>query len=450
LINRDISNGSRRANELLSILRIAFLYGCFKREDIEHILNVKRETLNRQYGLASQVTELIPAIPDKRIDGRLVKYEDISVLTDDLWKIHNLEQEDIPINDNRKVQYEYILKSLAREGKKTARQIVKYCQDCMDKTGYDVNAEDRVLDAARKELRSFGIIKMDELKEYVFPLKLNLEADEENCERFKDFISYAMHILVPAIEGHYLLGFMKDWTGDDSASRKSVFCFHGYQPQKILDEKNMVELQWYIRMKKAVQFSYIDNDMDRLGIREASENQKRNVMPYKILHEIRYGRSFLVGYCLDNKSMRGYRLDRISNIKKSEKMWQEGISIKEEYEKSFAGTWMGGRIIEPCPERKKVKLEIMNPALNEGRIRKMGITPQRHGRICREGKQCYYEITVPNARDLKPWIMSLRNKVRIASVTGEKSGREYTFEPGELGDDIVKTLKEMAKRYGAL
>lgn len=467
--NRDSSNPNRKANELLAIIRLAFLYGCFKRQDIENILHVNKETLNRQYGLMYPITDYIPAVPNQRVDGKLVKYEDVPGLLDELWKVHDLEGDDIAAYDDRKMQYKLILETLAEGNKKTVQQITRYCQDKIDNDGYEVKADDRVLGTARNELEVFGIIKCSVLGEngkyrkYSLSTVLETKGRENAYLCLREFIRYAVHILYPSIGGHYLWNLLGDTCRDNSWQKGDIFWFQGYQPQKILDEKNIVELQMYIRKRQVVRFSFLDNEDSRLGISKESVSQRKNVMPYRIFHDIRYGRTYLVGYCLDNQRMRGYRIDRISNIRKSREKWEGSISLEQEYENSFAGTWMGGRVIETFSEnqgKKRVRLEIMNPQMNEERIRKMGITPQRHGRIQWEGEHCYYEITVPNTRDLKPWIMSLKNKVRLVTVTGVQSGqkaadqndtgRNETGQAYDLQQDLIRTLKKMAVNYGKL
>lgn len=450
MINRDSSNRNRKANELLIIMRLAFLYGCFKRQDIVNILHVKKETLNRQYGLMSQITDYIPAIPDQRLDGRLVKYEDVSGLLDELWNIYNLTVEDIPFDDDRKVQYGLILESLAKGEKKTAREIVRFCQDRIDELECNVKSDDRVLDAAKKELEAFGLIRRDSFGKYCFSVVLEVEEDRDKMIQLREFTHYAMHILYPSLGGHYMWELLGNMQQKNTDSQREIFWFQGYQPQKILDEKTILELQMYIHQKSVVQFEFLDNEESRLGILNESVSQKKNVMPYRILHDIRYGRTYLVGYCLDNQRMRGYRTDRISDIRKSKEKWKDSVSLGREYEKNFSGTWMGGRVIEPSQERKRVRLEILNPQMNEERIRKMGITPQRRGNIQWEGEHCYYEITVPNTRDLKPWVMSLKNKVRVVSVTGEQSGQDYTGQADGLRQEMIRTLKQMAVNYGKL
>lgn len=97
---------------------------------------------------------------------------------------------------------------------------------------------------------------------------------------------------------------------------------------------------------------------------------------------------------------------------------------------------------------KRVRLEILEPEKILLKIKREGVTENRKGYFLRDKNRCFYEILVSDPSDMKPWIMSMGKSVKVISVTGAKSGKDYSDDMDELPEDIKRTLRKMQAQYG--
>ncbi|MGN0291832.1 MAG: helix-turn-helix transcriptional regulator [Lachnospiraceae bacterium] len=445
----------RSARELNDIIRLSYIYGCFRRDQIKNILNVSKGRLNHQYGLINEIFNNDSyAVPDERIDGEVVlDYEKLRSDVNDLWKVYVevIEEKEGSIKHFRRMQYQAAIRAAlqSKEGFKLGD-----CQRCYDllrednpqeeEENYSRNSESSLRKALR-ELENLGVLKRQGQK-YSLVSEPLPELTIEEGQELQAFLKYAINLIFPALPGYYLYQILQKKYPCRLTENQDCYYFRGYQAHAILDEGNYIELAECFMEEKIgkykIVFDYIDNEESRLAVQKGAEKQRKEVLPYHILHDKSYGRTFLVGYCLGNQKMRGYRLDCMRNIQIKEE--KHDIDLTGLYKETFQGTWSGGRTIEK--ERRKILLEIKNKEAL-GRIKREAITATRKGVIIEKEGKLYYEIVVPNPLDIKPWIMSLGKDVKIISITGEKTGKKYTGEPTELLEDVKETWRKMWELY---
>lgn len=452
---------NRKARELNDIVRLIYIYGCFGRQEMINILNANAERLNHQYGLLDEVFKNNQfRIPRKGKNKKIVP--DDKLLQSDMSELWNVYMEpekrkEDNLRTARKHQYSIALELAAKYQEGFQLKDFQCCYDRkypredgeFKETGSCSRSSERSHRAALKELTELGLLKKYghtyKAKYSLFPQLTETEAAELLC-----FLKYAVKLLYPALPGYYLYQALQE-KGEKKYKEKNLnlYC-KGYHAHVILDEGCYMELEEMLQKSntdfRKIFFDYIDNDGSRLEIQKPAKKRKCEIFPYRFLHDMCYGRTFLVGYSLNNRKMSAYRLDLIKNPKSVPCVLQEEKPDMEQlYRETFHNTWAGGAAAK---EMKRVRLEILEPEKVLLKIKREGVTENRKGYFLRDKNRRFYEILVSDPSDMKPWIMSMGKSVEVVSVTGAKSGKDYSDDMDELPEVIKRTLRKMQAQYG--
>ena len=193
----------------------------------------------------------------------------------------------------------------------------------------------------------------------------------------------------------------------------------GFTPAESRENlRTMLQLFQAFRRQNRVRFHYTSASC-------GEKTKGREVNPYGLVS--RNGVWYMVGYCLDAKDMRIFRIDHIARLTILE---NSNYKVPEEFSliKKYGSLW--GIWTSPSPI-ETVRLQVhADIASNFETIR------YHSSQEVQKNPDGSLEVrfTVGGAREMVPWLLGLGRNIKV-------------FEPAWLREELVKSAKEMLCQY---
>ncbi len=281
-------------------------------------------------------------------------------------------------------------------------------------------SSDSTKKARIKELKHMGVVRTASSSLLDLELEKRLRNEEIDINSFYGFLCYSLAFLHPSIYGHELLRLVSRIAKEKGIDPIEPYIkYMGYQAQSILSNEKCMDIIDCIHHTKMLTFKYQENEDTSLRYDEAQKNKQpiTNVLPYKMIYDVQYGRYNMIAMDLDKYgltrdpkgSMRKFRVEYMERLSQKETRKYKKLnldSLKKKmnraYRECYDGTW-AGRGTEDGRYRKIVFLRCFPD----------GTSPEKRDYDwhfpCKyqgydENEHTYY-IIVPDYRDIKPWIM---------------------------------------------
>lgn len=329
-----------------------------------------------------------------------------------------------------------------------------------------------------KELKYMGVLTEGD-GELINSLRENCEAAGVDYQSLYELLCYSMHFLHPGLIGYRLSeGIAAIYESLEAANGNELLDanikYSGFQPQSILEYDKVIDIMTTIEAgDELLAFDYLENEdsiLEHLSASEDNRSKREEIMPYRLIYDIRYGRYYMIGLDLaelragkEEAVMKRYRLDYMEMLDTKELdiemiKWIEAMEGKNEednkeeyrtkprieaaakylsirkqqlYDLSYDGTWISrGTFTDKHYYRRITLRRFFTSDTREPR--RADYERYVH---CKYGfyneEEHTYDVIIPNYLDIKPWIM------------------EHLAEDGQgwfgiVGEKRVK-LKEAAK-----
>lgn len=419
-------------DNIRSILREMFLYGCFSREDYE----------NKKIGSSRKVSYEI-----RRIQQYIEK-EFIRTDRDGKVKLLSLSYDAITNTKNFLVST-YLNKSFTRTDIMLHYYIllilnniskpltINEIEDALVENNlidYEVISSKTIERKVKKLCDSMGLIqakKIGRSKVYSIEEDILEELTSEEVDKLMDMVSLYKNILFPNMAGYYLEDTHKQYMeferGMDNCS-DDIFQYQKLHFHPIIEEEILWKLLNAIKDKKKITLEY------NKDIPSRSRYSSEEIIPYKIRYDVECGRWYLISFKGDKCFIS--RLDRLSDVKILNQHYNED-GLEERYKKAMMYSWSAVQINGNTePETFKFKVTIDDSSENYiiDRIKAELETYE----VEEIDRYTYiFTKTVNDCNELTPWIRGYAGRIEV-------------IEPAYIRKKINRDWKEMLKSYGVI
>ena len=419
-------------DNIRSILREMFLYGCFSREDYE----------NKKIGSSRKVSYEI-----RRIQQYIEK-EFIRIDRDGKVKLLSLSYDAITNTKNFLVST-YLNKSFTKTdivlhynillilNRSDKPLTMNEIEDELVKNNlidYEIISSKTIERKVKKLSDSMGIIqskKVGRSKVYSIADDIFLDLTSEELDKLMDIVSLCKNIIFPNISGYYLEDTLKQYM---KFERKIDYCFDDiFQYQKlhfhpIIEEEVLWKLLNAIKDKKRVVLEYNKN------INSRSRYNSEEIIPYKIRYDVECGRWYLISFKGDKCFIS--RLDRIADVRILNINYNEDC-LEDKYKKAMMYSWSAVQINGNTePEVFKFKVSISDSSENYI-IDKIKAELETYEVEKIDEYTYLFTKIVNDCNELTPWIRGYAGRIEV-------------IEPAYIRKKINRDWKEMLKNYGVI
>lgn len=416
----------RDYSSIRRILRNHYIYGFYTKKDYENF-GIKSRTYEKYQ---KKINYLLPDnfLKDKKQNKRVIHFCEYDMYENTQNDIVNTFRAKNFVSQDIKVYFyclQMLNKSIGRE--MGLSEFVKGAPDASDK-----NFSKQNIDPNIKELIKYGyIIYNKERKKYRLRDDIFEELTDEELEDIytllemvKDHISFE----VPFFFLQNKLGlYMSSDRGKDDVLTDFFLSKHSHLFNVVDDEIVYKILKCISKQSNAL-------------ITINSKNGKQNIttVPVKIIHDVFYGRQYLLSYSEEYNNFSTYRIDTIEDVKEGLKLDDDKFNKILEASSVEELCWCTSAV--SSEKETLVKIEFSFDEDKEffilDRIKREG----SNGIITKiEGGRYLYEISVKDPKEMIPWIRSFGERARVI-----ESGKF------KIEEQILSDWKELLEKYGAI
>ena len=418
-------------DNIRSILREIFLYGCFSREDYE----------NKKIGSSRKVSYEM-----RRIQQYIAK-DFIKSDRDGKTKLLSLSYDSITNTKNFLVGtylnksftrtdlilYYYILLAINSSEKYLS---INEIEDFLIDNNL-INCDEisrKTIERKVKELcetmELIFVCKRGRCKVYGISKDILEELNEDEISKLELMTSLYKNILFPNIAGYYFEDTLKQYMEFErniKVDDKDIFQYQKLHFHPIVEEEILWKLLKAIEEKRKIILKYNKNN-------KTARYSEERIIPYKIRYDVDCGRFYLVGFC-EGRCLVS-RLDRIDSIKVlGEHFNSEGL--EEKYKFSMENSWSAVHINgETKPEVLRFRVTIKDESENY-LIERIKAELKSFDLEKEDNYTFVFSKIVNDCNEMTPWIRGY-------------GGRLDIIEPNYIKRKIKKDWKEMLENYGVI
>lgn len=299
---------------------------------------------------------------------------------------------------------------------------------------FDMKPRKRMLN----DLISWGIVsKKKYSRNFVYSLEKDFFKDF-SCTELNDIynaVVFFSNTSFPSVPGRYLKDTLSNYLRYrnhplNSNEKHYIYRYRNFHP--VLDEEIIWQLLPNIKNKTRVNIEYQSINWD--------SPQDLLVTPLKLIHNVRYGRWYLIG-SEDNVTLKIYRIDNISGVTATNEA-VDTSELENLYKDRFDFSW----VITPKYSTATTKIIDMVFTVDSSNYFHYLLAKvereKKWGNITNidiENNSFHLSIEVNDIKEIKPWIRGFGFHVEVLPSTEHN-----------LREELQNEWKEMLALYGAL
>ncbi len=383
----------RSMDKVRNIARLSYVYGGYSKKDFCELVDISPRTYEDNM---RRIRDLLGDNFEEHFNSKN-KYSTLNNLGGS--KVNNFLINLYYYNSFTEKAFCIFLKTLDIESDKKYTLAELYSHDICDDQG--------TLNKNLKDLVSEGYLykgKYDDKIAYKLPRLLENSFEEEELDRIAEFVEFKMNTSFLKVPGHYLLNTLRRNGLDNGIAYKDSYL------HQVLDEDIVFNTIKAIENKEKLTFEHLDGQKTL---------HKKTVYPQKITNGL-YGRQYMIGFEDLGEPCKLFRIDRISNIKRS----KGSVNLVFD-ETQFRNIWGVSCVDKPLDrisivfsfdERERFLLRKLEREKKFGEILQVDSTTYR------------FDIEVSDFKELVPFLREFYGSIVSIDNKGLKKYIEYDLE----------------------
>lgn len=423
---------TKHYENIRSILRDIFLYGCYTKSQLENQNKISSRKLNYEIRRIEQYIdkEFFTEDRDGRVKLLSLTYDSISNTKNflvDTYLSKSFTRADI-------VLFYGIL--LVLNEKDECMSLAEIIQELIDNDIIDIDeisskTVERKVKELNEDIKIIDCTKNGKTKYYKISEDILKELSSEDLEKLYYVSELYKNILFPNMAGYFFTETLSDYIEferKETIKKVDSFQYKNLHFHPIIEENVLWQGMSAIREKKIIILEYEGKS------RRHGRYNEVELKPYKIRYDVKCGRFYLVSFSKGGRCIVS-RLDRIRKIKITKKTYTE--DLKQNYYNAMHKSWSSvpansENVIETL-EFKIVINDNKDMYIKEKILSEVGKCYVKHI----NKNELYIRKEVNDIYEMIPWLRGYAGYIQIIS-------------PKWVRKKINKDLKEMLKNYGII
>lgn len=382
------------------IIRRLYLYGCYSRDDFKNIVSGRK--FDNELKRAKMVLS-----PDNIVQTYKGKSKYTSI------------NHDYFIEENNILYNTYLAKAFKQNEFLLYFYILQTLDDIpLSLSEVEMNLSEFIPDIDRATIRNHLDKMCDEgylistilknKKMYALAPDVLSGITRDEYSELLNAVSFYMNTRTEQMAGQYCYDTIREAS---NINHRIPFVFKHKFLHQILDEEVLQEILSAIDKKKSINFEY-------------NGSKRENITPYKIKEDLYFGRQYLIGFNISNSRLSIFRIDKISNVEKSD-IYAEISDDISKY--CWCVSW------KPTHESVSITFDF-NHLTDEYLIRRL-YRDKQHGKIEKTSESTYvFSIEITDPIEMVPYLRTFYGHIVKTNCA-------------KLNDYINEDLKRMVALY---